>query len=508
MAEAQRSVRLAGHPAAAARRFVRPDLHLHPRHFRGRHHAAAIFVIVLLAVLTFRLFPSRTVTVLSDGHALRVAATFDPLNEGLEAANVSLSPGDRVLQASGGTYASIAVERAMPVVIEADGRRYEIRTQATTVAGALASAGIPLRPGDAVYLDGHLTSPRGPLTGAAYTADASRLSSGVVMASGSQPGQAVEQAANVEIIRARPVTVIVDGLETEVQTASATVGHLLAEMGIRIGEVDLVQPPPATPITAGITVRIAQAKSINIVIDQVEGVLYTRAETVGDVLNLFGLSPGPDDLLSHPPDTPLVSGMTLKIGVTRTELVEVTKPVPPGIRYESDPSLAPGVDRFVEGTPGEELEIWEVTYKNGEEVARRLVESRGIVTPPIDSVHYVGPQPDKDTLPTLDAPGFSGTYTKKLRVWATWYDARHGGKSPDDPYYGITATGLKLRKGICAVDPDVIPLHTRFYVPGYGECYAGDVGGAIKGNKIDLGFPEGAGPNPWHTGWVDIYILD
>lgn len=506
MAEAQRSARLAGHHAATARRFVRPDLHLHPRHFRGRHHAAAIFVIVLLAVLTFRLFPPRTVTVLSDGHAMRVAATFDPLEEGLDAARVSLSPGDRVLHATGGHYASIAVERAMPVVIEADGRRYEIRTQATTIAGALASAGIELRPGDAVYLDGQLTSPRGPLTGAAPTASASQLGAAIV--TGPAPGQDAENPANVAIVRSRPVTVIVDGLEIEVHTATATVGHLLGEMGIRLGEVDLVQPPPSTPISAGMTVRIAQAKSINIVIDQVEGVLYTRAETVGDVLQLFGLTPGADDLLSHPPETPLTSGMTLIVGVTRTELVEVTKPVPPGIRYEPDPSLAPGADRFVAGTPGEELEIWQVTYKNGEEVERRLVESRGIVKPPVDSVHYVGPQPDKDTLPTLDAPGFSGTYTKKLRVWATWYDARHGGKTRDDPYYGITATGLKLRKGICAVDPDVIPLHTRFYVPGYGECYAGDVGGAIKGNKVDLGFPEGAGPNPWHTGWVDIYILD
>ncbi|GAB4337085.1 MAG: hypothetical protein Kow0010_25110 [Dehalococcoidia bacterium] len=465
-------------------------------------------MIVLLAVLTFRIFPHRTVTVLSDGRAMRVAATFDPLEEGLDAAHVSLSPGDRVLHATGGNYASIAVERAMPVLIEADGRRYEVRTQATTIAGALASAGIALRPGDAVYLDGQLTSPRGPLTGAAYTADASRLGTAVAVAAGSPRRQSVEQVASVEVVRSRPVTVIVDGLEIEVHTATATVGHLLGEMGIRIGEVDLVQPSPSAPVTAGMTVRIAQAKSINIVIDQVHGVLYTRAETVGDVLALFGLAPGPDDVLSHPPETPLVSGMTLVVGVTRTELVEVTKPVPPGIRYESDPSLPPGADRFVQGTPGEELEVWEVTYKNGEEVDRRLVESRGIVKPPVDSVHYVGPQPDKDTLPTLDAPGFSGTYTKKLRVWATWYDARHGGKSPDDPYYGITATGLKLRKGICAVDPDVIPLHTRFYVPGYGECYAGDVGGAIKGNKVDLGFPEGAGPNPWHTGWVDIYILD
>jgi len=122
-----------------------------------------------------------------------------------------------------------------------------------------------------------------------------------------------------------------------------------------------------------------------------------------------------------------------------------SKPVPPGIRYETDPSLPAGTDRFIEGQPGELLEIWEVTYRNGEEVERHLAESRGIVKAPVDSVHYVGPEADKDAHPTLDAPGFNGTYTKKLRVWATWYDARHGGKTRDDPYYGITATGLKIK---------------------------------------------------------------
>jgi 3D (Asp-Asp-Asp) domain-containing protein len=63
-------------------------------------------------------------------------------------------------------------------------------------------------------------------------------------------------------------------------------------------------------------------------------------------------------------------------------------------------------------------------------------------------------------------------------------------------------------RGICAVDPEFIPLGTRFVVPGYGLCVAADVGGGIKGWKVDLGFPEDAGPNPWRTGNVEIYILD
>jgi 3D (Asp-Asp-Asp) domain-containing protein len=53
---------------------------------------------------------------------------------------------------------------------------------------------------------------------------------------------------------------------------------------------------------------------------------------------------------------------------------------------------------------------------------------------------------------------------------------------------GITAIGRPAGHGIVAVDPNVIPLGTRLYIPGYGLALAGDTGGAIVGNRIDLGF--------------------
>ena len=51
---------------------------------------------------------------------------------------------------------------------------------------------------------------------------------------------------------------------------------------------------------------------------------------------------------------------------------------------------------------------------------------------------------------------------------------------------GMTATGIPATYGVVAVDPGVIPLGTRLYIPGYGEAVAADTGGAINGYKIDL----------------------
>ena len=53
-------------------------------------------------------------------------------------------------------------------------------------------------------------------------------------------------------------------------------------------------------------------------------------------------------------------------------------------------------------------------------------------------------------------------------------------------WIGQTATGMKPQVGVVAVDPKIIPLGTKLYVEGYGEAIAGDTGGAIKGNRIDL----------------------
>ena len=76
--------------------------------------------------------------------------------------------------------------------------------------------------------------------------------------------------------------------------------------------------------------------------------------------------------------------------------------------------------------------------------------------------------------PTTSAP--SGK--RQLTVSATCYDL--SGRTATGP------TGMPVGPGVVAVDPSVIPLGTKMYVPGYGNGVAADVGGGIKGNTIDL----------------------
>lgn len=71
---------------------------------------------------------------------------------------------------------------------------------------------------------------------------------------------------------------------------------------------------------------------------------------------------------------------------------------------------------------------------------------------------------------------------------------------------GHTASGLPVGIGVIAVDPTVIPLGTRVFVPGYGPAVAADTGTAIKGLIIDLWMPTTAQARAWGRRTVTITI--
>jgi 3D (Asp-Asp-Asp) domain-containing protein len=106
---------------------------------------------------------------------------------------------------------------------------------------------------------------------------------------------------------------------------------------------------------------------------------------------------------------------------------------------------------------------------------------------PVDAV-ATAPAPDTAT----DPPAAGG---RALTVSATGYALG-----------GTTATGLPVGWGVAAVDPSVIPLGTRFVVPGYGEAVAADIGGAVHGNTIDLWFPSTAQAQAWGRRTVTITL--
>ena len=73
---------------------------------------------------------------------------------------------------------------------------------------------------------------------------------------------------------------------------------------------------------------------------------------------------------------------------------------------------------------------------------------------------------------------------------------------------GKTASGLPCAKGVVAVDPRLIPLGTKLFVPGYGRAVAADVGVGIKGRIIDVWMPNHAAARKWGRKTVVITVYE
>lgn len=73
---------------------------------------------------------------------------------------------------------------------------------------------------------------------------------------------------------------------------------------------------------------------------------------------------------------------------------------------------------------------------------------------------------------------------------------------------GTTASGKKAAKGVIAVDPKVVKLGTKVYVPGYGYAIAADTGGMIKGNIIDVYMNTNSQCIKWGVRYITIKVYD
>lgn len=227
------------------------------------------------------------------------------------------------------------------------------------------------------------------------------------------------------------------------------------------------------------------------------GLLITIALIIHFYLPSFKAEPTPTKASS----TNTVEELSLQPIKTESrfeeKLSEKTEIIPRQTVYKDDPEIEAGIETVLEeGEDGKKVQVIKTTYYGGQEYDKEIVGTE--VTQPKNKVISRG---TKIIWKTIDTPDGEIRYWKKMRVYATHYDKNCKGCNE------WTSIGMKQGKGVIAVDPKVIKYRTKVYVPEYGMAIAGDTGGAIKGNIIDLGF-EDAKTAGWKARFVDIYILD
>lgn len=445
-------------------------------------------------VVNGQAFPLRT-------HRLHVAAV-------LRESGLTLRPEDTIWPAPGDGLAPgdvIRVELARPVTIEADGQVHHLFTHTRQVPAIIRQADLQLGPDDEVWIDGQRWS-----TGAALPAPtagrvAPRPGGLAAPPAFLRPNLESQRPAPLRILvrRAVPVTLHVqNGPPSTFYTTRHTVGEALLDQGLVLFLGDRVTPSLGTSLSPGMNIFIERSTPVSITADGRTLQTRTRQATVGEVLAQEGIALMGQDYVLPGLDSP-IDGQTSIAIVRVAEALEIEEEITPfESQWVPDPELELDVTVLRQaGSVGSDRRRYRVHYEDGQELWR-VLEDEWQASEPATKIVAYGTKIVPRTVQTEEG---ELPYWRKIRMLATTYSAATSGKTPDHPRYGITRSGLPAGYGIVAVDPTVIPLGTRLYVPGYGVALAGDTGGAIIGKHIDLGFDEDQ-PPLWYY-WTEVYIL-
>lgn len=365
------------------------------------------------------------------------------------------------------------------------------------------------------------------------------------------------------------VVVAADGETQVVKTYHNTVGELLDELGITVDEHDHISHSTASQIEDGMEIFFKTAQKVVLTIDDIEHKYYTTADTVEQFFEEEDISFSEHDEISHGSAQLIEDNLNIVVNtafrvaindagkkskvwatggtveqllaehkITYGELDRITpaltekitednskikivnvrlktETVEEKIAYETeekaDNSLEKGKQRTIsEGKAGLVEKTYEVTYENGKEVERKLIDE-DVKEKSKNKVVAVGTKEVQHAVATVANSKQSAQSSsapsggKEFVMQATAYTANCNGCS------GYTATGINLNANpnakVIAVDPNVIPLGSKVWVEGYGTAIAGDTGGSIRGNRIDAHVPNKGAAQQFGRRTVRVKVL-
>ncbi len=381
---------------------------------------------------------------------------------------MSHAPGDLLVS---GMMIRVLPPRAVTIDISGDER--QLQTALENPWDILASVGVEVDGTDKIWVNGAL-------------ANVDALPNWTV------------PAQHIRIRRAVRLTIIDDGVESEIVTNADTVGDALFQAGITLFLADQVTPALEAAPTDGLTISIKRALPIKLLVDGVTIDARTNATLVGDALAelnapLFGL-----DYTLPSPDTAVSKNMTIEIVRVTEDILTESAAIDFAVSTRLDDDLdLDEVAVVQEGRPGRQETRYRVRYENGVEVSREQLESV-MVEAPVDKIVAYGSRIAQQIVETPAGPRH---YWRRLCVYATSYKPESNSGSTR------TSTGATLAKGIVAAKPHIIPYYTQVYVPDYGIGVVRDTGAGPRSTPywIDLGYSD----HDWITwgSYTWVYLL-
>lgn len=306
--------------------------------------------------------------------------------------------------------------------------------------------------------------------------------------------------------QAKEVTISVDGNQSKVWTTEKLVKNILKEANIEVSEHDTLKQSLDTEVGADNKIDIQKAFQVTLVDGLENRQVWSTSTTVANFLKQQGIQLNEFDRVENNLEDVITPES--KIAVVRVEKVidVVEDSLDFAIEKKQDASLLKGKQKVVTtGEKGKVSRTYEVVKENGKIVAKNL-QSEKVINEPKKQVVAVGTKNLVASTTTVSRGSAEPSSGKEFYVTATAYTPYCKGCS------GTSATGINLRSDsglkVIAVDPSVIKLGSKVWVEGYGTAIAGDTGGSIKGNKIDILVQSDAQARNWGRKKVRIKVLN
>jgi 3D (Asp-Asp-Asp) domain-containing protein len=267
----------------------------------------------------------------------------------------------------------------------------------------------------------------------------------------------------------------------------------LKQAGVRIGRHDRLSRRLSSAVTGPLT--IWRGIRVTVVTEHHRYREWTTRYRVGAILAALDVRLGSMDLVDPGRHQTIAAGTVIRVIRRRFSIRTSTSTVAYSTEYRPDPSMYVGQRREIQqGQNGTRTEVQQTLLANGHPVAESVVTDRITQPAQVAVIEY-------GTENSIDRGGSVVYFSREITMLATAY-------WPDPAWSsGVTALGLPARYGVVAVDPSVIPLGTRLYIPGYGFAIAADTGSAIVGNRIDLCFNTGWQAQAFGVQMVQVFVV-
>ena len=294
----------------------------------------------------------------------------------------------------------------------------------------------------------------------------------------------------------------------QLNTRRITVGDFLEEYGIILEGNDIINMKLDDELSDKDVLIIRKGRLMELSVDGNTNTFMVTKASVGEALKELKVELSQADVVTPASDTFVTDNIKVTVDRYSTRYSIVAQAVDFETENVNDETLEKGKSVVEQnGSEGLKEVMYATVYKNGEEISSDIVAQK-VTKEPVNKIVKIGTKEIASN--TNPSKGFA--YSKVISVSATAYDCslqENGG-------YSKTAYGLKPGYGIVAVDPKVIPLGTKLYIESpdggkswtYGYCIAGDTGGAIKGNKVDLCFNTYKECIKFGRRSATVYVLD